>query len=526
MTPEDAQEIVAGLQAGAMLDMPSDDNLRNFWTRLIGSSRVAHVDDDDEFYRPWANYIQFFFRRAGYTSNALARWVKSMVPRDDPLRDFGRLAPARLDAEETAELERAREVDAARRRRFLRNNKPTAVARQPWIPKFNLSSPSSSATNSPTCSLQPSPSSSSSSFARTAPPPLSRMPPPPPPPRSIPSLLSLPFPAHRLQIQERIVRSPPSNPTLRNGLTGELRGDPWAPTPIAVIEREVREAATGVVTAMNQRHDAVMDDLLRVDESRRQRREEAARASMAPEDAQHIDMLERKRRERGKTFPTYASDRKAKKGRQSSSSSSTPTPHQVEPVMTSQDVRVRDRVVIPPAAAGRVDEPPASPAAIPAVPSPSLSAAEPAGGNRSSSATPAEPRRKLKVTFSQDVRVKDQLARSRSTSRASKSERPTASPSSMPPSSLERWIHVHMQYYTNVYCRLGKFLWENLICSSARVPIHRSPDHPVIGRQRLPPQRLSLDVDDAPAMTLLSHRQSASTSALPFPFVDKLAIVS
>ena len=175
---------------------------------------------------------------------------------------------------------------------------------------------------------------------------MTHVPPPPPPPRPtlprpipllsirFPTSLSLPPPVGpRVQSQVRVVRPPPSS-TPRSGLTGEPRGDPFAPTPIATIQQEARDAATGAEAAMNWRHDRVMSGILHHSQTARREREERLRATMEPATTDYLDALEKKKREKGKKFPTYASDRKGKgkKSRPASVTSYSP-----------QDVRSRDQ---------------------------------------------------------------------------------------------------------------------------------------------------------------------------------------
>lgn len=327
MTQEEAQELRAGLEAGGMLDMPSDEVLPNFWARLVGNVRVPFASLEEECrYRPWAAYLKFIWRRSGAVLTRIIVWVLSMVPESDPFRYLGRLAPHRLAADEQAELTRAREIDAARYARYRQNNSPSQVAAQQWQPKVLWDSSSSSSLNSPACSLLPSPSSSVASFplppsSLAAAPPLPHVPPPPPPPRnrsvlppSLPSP-SLPPPTRpRLQSLVRVVRPP--------------REDPFAPTPIAVCEAEIRAAAEGAEAAMNWRHDRVMGELLRFNRTEAAEREAKVRATMSPATIDYMNKLEKQRRDKGKSFPTYASDRK-------------PRPKNYRTTYSEQDVRSR-----------------------------------------------------------------------------------------------------------------------------------------------------------------------------------------
>ena len=40
MSREDAEEVVAGLEADGMLDIPKDDVMENFWAHLAGNSCI------------------------------------------------------------------------------------------------------------------------------------------------------------------------------------------------------------------------------------------------------------------------------------------------------------------------------------------------------------------------------------------------------------------------------------------------------------------------------------------------------
>ena len=333
MSQEDAQEIRAGLEAGGMLEMPGDDVLVDFWARLVGNVRTQFASTlDENRYRPWAAYIKFIFRRAGSVSTRLVRWVLSMVAKCDPFRNLGSLAPHHLDATEQAELDQARAKDAARYGRYMQNNNPTRVASRQWKPKRTWESPSSSL-DSPKCSLLPTPSSSTSSFSAsivTA--PLPHRPPPPPPPRSVSfslpppvPLLSLPLPTRFRTMSHVRTAGLPRTPR-RSALTGEIVNDPWAPNPIAVIQHGIREAAEGVEAAMEWRHNRVVGEITRFNREEARVREERVRATAPPADKAYVDALERRRREKGKCFPTYASDRKSR-------------PRYAEALVSRQDAR-------------------------------------------------------------------------------------------------------------------------------------------------------------------------------------------
>ena len=131
-----------------MLDIPDDSVLENFFAHLAGNSRIPWSSALAESrYRPWAAYFKFVWRRAGRTPSALARWIKTMVPRSDPFREVGRLAEDRLNEMEKEEAEKARQQDAERFERFRRNQGSAAAAAVTWRPRTVWGSASSSSSS-------------------------------------------------------------------------------------------------------------------------------------------------------------------------------------------------------------------------------------------------------------------------------------------------------------------------------------------------------------------------------------------
>ena len=97
-------------------------------------------------------------------------------------------------------------------------------------------------------------------------------------------------------------------------MTGEPRGDAWAPTPIAQIEAEIRAAEVGVVEAMSWRSDRVVQEIVKFSEEERVAREAAAKMAASPATNAYIARLENEANKKGKKFPTYRSDRPTRLG--------------------------------------------------------------------------------------------------------------------------------------------------------------------------------------------------------------------